>query len=206
MRPTLALVYGLAGASLIFVGCGGDAEVSDAQTGGHSTVAGAGGDGNPVDGTSGDGNLGQAGSGDSAAGQNGVGAGGGPLGGGQPEAGAAGASPGPDPGQVCGGSATPCTELTDSECPEARGCHAATACAGEPLDCTSADSKASCSQIQGCSWSGNCSGVAAACNVLTTSDACANNGCTWQVCGGTVSPCSSLNERRCISQPGCSLL
>jgi hypothetical protein len=41
--------------------------------------------------------------------------------------------------------------------------------------------------------------------VLLTSDACANNGCTWQVCGGTVAPCSTLNERRCTAQPGCFL-
>ena len=110
----------------------------------------------------------------------------------------------------CGGSATPCSLLSSSQCIAAEGCVDDSACTGIATGCYSLFDSYSCSSQQGCYWStysNSCSGSAFPCSLSAGSLSCAfQQGCFWTGgCTGVATSCSSEPVSLCTSQPGCTV-
>lgn len=111
---------------------------------------------------------------------------------------------------TCGGSATPCSILTDSQCSSALGCSSNSGCQGLSTSCYSLFSSFECTSQEGCYWDSTgstCSGSAESCDLFFGSGSCAlQTGCTWHGgCSGSPLPCSELTASLCTQTPGCSL-
>ncbi len=82
----------------------------------------------------------------------------------------------------CDGTPTPCSILTDTQCPTATGCSLKGDCKGVSSSCYSQFSHFSCISQQGCIWSSSskkCSGSAWSCGLMSGSSSCfSQKGCS----------------------------
>ncbi|HEV7503689.1 MAG TPA: hypothetical protein VGS07_02130 [Thermoanaerobaculia bacterium] len=107
----------------------------------------------------------------------------------------------------CTGIAVDCFQRSGSNCSSGSGCLASGLCTGVPSETCFGKAQFSCGVTPGCFWQSftrTCSGVLVcagkgrfACNLTA--------GCSWlSSCTGTATPCSSLSQKQCEKQPGCS--
>lgn len=112
----------------------------------------------------------------------------------------------------CGGSATPCSLLTEDECWKALGCSLDGSCSGVAPSCYDQATQYMCTTVEGCSWSTygeSCSGSSTACYQMTASYECVGQvGCTWtESCSGVpMRTCGELMVSQCEGTPGCAIV
>ncbi len=108
----------------------------------------------------------------------------------------------------CGGVATPCSLVSNSQCALVTGCKLGGSCTGVSSSCYSQFSSYSCNALQGCYWSSSskkCSGSSWSCTLFSGSSSCIyQKGCYWDdECEGISAACSTLSVEDCADQPGC---
>ncbi|HMR73687.1 MAG TPA: hypothetical protein PKD61_01200 [Polyangiaceae bacterium] len=123
--------------------------------------------------------------------------------------GTAGSGGGSNP--YCGGTATPCSLLTLTQCTLATGCKKSGDCTGVSSSCYAQFSSYSCNAQQGCYWSTSskkCSGSSWGCSLFNGSSSCIyQEGCYWDDnCEGVAAACSTRTVSDCTDQPGCHVV
>jgi len=110
---------------------------------------------------------------------------------------------------ICQGTATSCSAISTSNCPNQQGCSVMSHCTGVAIGACNGIDQPSCQSVPGCSWQNVCSGKG---DSRTCSYQCAGyptqcvgyadgpscngrQGCSFtNYCGGTETPCSSLTS------------
>lgn len=111
--------------------------------------------------------------------------------------------------RACRGIAVACSSRNPLDCTLGAGCIERGNCSGasSQTTCVGRD-RYICETTPGCFWAAStrtCDGLGQSCFGQDAAACESIRGCTWiPLCMGIPTPCASLSERLCTSQPGCS--